>query len=334
MHLSRAGRPQATLGIIGAGLSGLVLGRLMQDQGWAVQLIEKARGPGGRMATRRAGALQFDHGAQYFTARSGLFKQAVAGWQAAGWVQPWDGRVVTVQAGHVRPAAPHTRYVGVPRMSALTRALSEGLSIRYQTRITQVTQQADRWHLLAEADQTVGGFDAVVLTPPPAQAQPLLAGAPELQQRTAPARMQPCWAVMVAFDGPLDLDYDAAFVEASPLGWIARNNSKPDRPAQESWVLHASAVWSDAHLEQAPEAVAPRLLQAFFEATGHAPAPTAHVQAHRWRYALATQPLAGPPVWDPALRLGVCGDWCHTARVEGAYLSAHALAETIGPPSS
>ena len=42
-------------------------------QGWAVTVFDKGRGPGGRLATRRADDLRFDHGAQYFTARDPRF---------------------------------------------------------------------------------------------------------------------------------------------------------------------------------------------------------------------------------------------------------------------
>ncbi|MFM8940069.1 MAG: FAD-dependent oxidoreductase, partial [Phenylobacterium sp.] len=59
------------IAIIGAGLSGLACARSLHREGRKVQLFDKARGPGGRMSTRRVetplGTIGFDHGAQYFT---------------------------------------------------------------------------------------------------------------------------------------------------------------------------------------------------------------------------------------------------------------------------
>ena len=59
--------------IIGAGMAGLSCAAALGSVGHAVTLIDKARGPGGRMSTRRVdtplGQAAFDHGAQYFTAR-------------------------------------------------------------------------------------------------------------------------------------------------------------------------------------------------------------------------------------------------------------------------
>ena len=81
-----ASRPESPLqvAVIGAGLSGLACARLLSEAGTRVRVFDKARGPGGRMATRRQGDLRFDHGAQYFTVRDPSFRRALEQWQADG----------------------------------------------------------------------------------------------------------------------------------------------------------------------------------------------------------------------------------------------------------
>ncbi len=85
-----------------------------------------------------------------------------------------------------------------------------------------------------------------------------------------------CRAVGVAFDGAQEsLQIDGAFVndKASPLSWIARNSSKPDRVGhKECWVLHGSAEWSTQHLEDDPQSVARALVDGF-KRLGHFPSP-------------------------------------------------------------
>lgn len=67
--------------VVGAGLSGLMCARTLQDHGLDVTVFEKSRGLGGRMANRRAEPnLRFDHGAQYFTARDHNFALYVQAW--------------------------------------------------------------------------------------------------------------------------------------------------------------------------------------------------------------------------------------------------------------
>ena len=82
-------------------------------------------------------------------------------------------------------------------------------------------------------------------------------------------------------------------------------------------------------LERRPEEITPALLAAFAAFVPRALPPPTYQAAHRWRYALVERPLGEPCVWDPALRLGLCGDWCLGPRVEAAYLSGTALAAAL-----
>ena len=50
---------------------------------------------------------------------------------------------------------------------------------------------------------------------------------------------------------------------------------------------------------------------------------------HRWKFALAENPLEVDCLFDERLGLGVGGDWCVAARVEGAFLSGKALAQRV-----
>ena len=112
-----------------------------------------------------------------------------------------------------------------------------------------------------------------------------------------------------------------------PIGIAAaRDSSKPGRPSGETWLLHATAEWSEAHIEATPEAVADTLLRAFAELG--APPPEAWT-AHRWRYADTEPPLDACHVWDVDRRIGLCGDWLNGGKVEGAWLSGRSLAQDV-----
>ena len=60
------------IGVLGAGMAGLSAAHALREQGHDVVVIDKARGPGGRMRTRRNEDLRFDHGAQSFTVQSAV----------------------------------------------------------------------------------------------------------------------------------------------------------------------------------------------------------------------------------------------------------------------
>jgi renalase len=150
--------------------------------------------------------------------------------------------------------------------------------------------------------------------------------APELAALAGSAVMRGCWALLLRFAAPVDLPFDAAFVNHGPLRWIARNSSKPGRSGEETWLLHARAEWSEAHLEDDPESVAAALLYAFGQLGGPAPQEWT---AHRWRYADTEPALAEGCAWRPEIGLGLCGDWLNGGKVEGAWRSGRTLAEQV-----
>jgi predicted NAD/FAD-dependent oxidoreductase len=224
---------------------------------------------------------------------------------------------------------PLPRYVGVPGMSAMAAQMAKDLTLHREKRIVRLLQESTGWELQDESNRAYGPFEFVVVTLPPPQAAELLA--PHRFAVEAKAiTMTPCWAVLAAFDTTLTAPWDGAFVHDSPLSWVARNSSKPGRPTTlDCWVLHASPEWSAEHLEDSPDAVGPRLLDAFREVSGVALPSIAHLTAHRWRYSLGADPAGPRTLFDPSSGLVVCGDWLSGGRVEGAFLSGAAGANAI-----
>ena len=316
---------KAPIAIIGAGIAGLSCANTLCSAGFTVTLLDKSRGPSGRMSTRRGDGWQCDHGAQYFTARHTAFRAEVARWQAAGVAAAWQPRLSVIGglAEH-QPDAGLERFVGTPRMTAPARFLADGLDLRLEATVSGLTRDAQGWLLdTREAGRLPERYAAVLLAVPAPQAIPLLQPlAAELAGLAAGTRMRGSWALMLRYDSRPALPFDAAFVNQGPLRWLARDSSKPGRQGKETWLLHATAEWSEAHLEDSPEAVAEALLAAFAEIGG--PAPDAWC-AHRWRYADTAAAHDRECAWDAGLRLGLCGDWLNGGKVEGAWLSGRAL---------
>jgi hypothetical protein len=215
-------------------------------------------------------------------------------------------------------------------MNAIARHLAGGLAVTYRCRIGPVEHSAGAIRLCSDDGVDRGLFDTVVVSAPPAQAAELVAGvAPGLAARVRAVSMAPCWAVMMAVDVRLEVEFDGTFINTGPLSWAARNSSKRGRAElPETWVLHGSPEWSTENLERDPAWVAERLLTAFRELLP-APVVPRHVRAHRWRYALPIDSLAEDCLIGASQNVVVCGDWCGGPRLEGAYLSGRAAAGQI-----
>jgi renalase len=322
------------IAVIGSGVSGAVCARELRRAGRDVTVFDKGRGPGGRASTRRAPTgTGFDHGAQYFTARSEAFQEQTDDWLARGIAAPWRGRFVDIRDGVTTPKsdASALRYVGAPAMNAIVKDLADEGSFRYGVLVEAVTGKPGAWTLLDADGGELGVFEAVAISAPAPQAAILLQhAAPEIAARAAEIPMSGCWAVMAAFNEPLRVPFEAAYVSGSALAWAARDSSKPGRQASpETWTLHASPEWSESHLEAEAMTVIGDLLEAFAQAAGLSGLTPREAWAHRWRFALPPKPLEASFLFDPALGLGACGDWCGGPRVEGAWLSGRALAAAM-----
>ncbi|HJL45140.1 MAG TPA: FAD-dependent oxidoreductase, partial [Polyangiaceae bacterium LLY-WYZ-15_(1-7)] len=316
--------------VIGGGVAGLACARTLVDHGWPVVVFDKGRrAPGGRLSSRWGEGWAIDYGAGHLRAEGPRFARALRAWADASLVAPWEGRFVVREGGEDRPERSE-RWVALPHMSALPGHLAADLSVKQGVRVAPPLRRGEGWELMEADGRALGRFDAVVIATPAAQAAPLLEASPALAERARAVGVQATCAALVAFDAPLETGWDGARDPGGELAWIARESSKPGRPrALDAWVLHASPSLSGALLEEEKDTIAAALLERFAARLGRELPEPVVLQGHRWRYAQTTQPLGEPCLWDPALRLGACGDGCLGARVEHAWESGVAMAGRI-----
>ncbi|MGQ7262379.1 NAD(P)/FAD-dependent oxidoreductase [Vreelandella sp. V005] len=331
--------------IIGAGISGLACAKVLANSGASVTLFDKARGPGGRMSSKRRPGATLDLGAQAFTARDVDFQRAVDEWLAAGCITLWPKRTYQASSSGWQAHNDHQkRYTGAPRMSALTRYMADALTaqpgneLHADTRITALNLTAKGWQLIAADHTTYSPFEQVVISTPPPQAHALLAEwDTELGAACQAGEQRACWAGWAIFAEPLpalpgvDPDWQMARVAHPALHIVSRNQTKPGRREQmESLSLLAQLDWSEAHLEQPADQVAHQLLaalQSLYPTTSPLPTPI-EIGAHRWRYAQPASSYGLEYLYSES-GLALCGDSFRGGRVEDAWLSGHRLGEAL-----
>ena len=320
------------IAVIGAGLSGLVVARELQDD-HAVTVFEKSRGVGGRMATRYENGFDFDHGAQFFTARSPDFRQYLRPLIERGIVASWRARFAELERNEIVSRRdwdddyPH--YVGAPRMNTIGKTLAEGLDVRRNTTVSKLERAPGGWRLKDNDGKDLGCFEWVILTMPATQTAALAPDGSRLRTHCASARMRACFALMLGFEAPLSLPWQAALVRGADISWISVNSSKPGRPEPYTLVVHSTNAFADANIDCDVDELVARLLAETGEVLGENLDAAAFCHLQRWRYANVDSQDGADFFVEERDRLAACGDWFNHGRVEAAFTSGFGLAQKL-----
>jgi len=268
--------PDVDVLVIGAGMAGLLAARDLAAAGRSVRVVDKGRGVGGRLATRRVGAATFDHGAQFLSGRDPRFDALLAGWRDAGLLERW---------GTEPDPAGLVRWRVRPAMTAVAKRLAVELDVVTGARVTGLRVDGADWVVHGESGSAVC-CRAIVLTAPVPQALELLAASAielgNLQAELEQLTYDPCLVAMAVLDGPSRVPAPGYVApSAGPVAWVADNQQK-GVSVEPAVTIHATAEFSRAYWEAPRDESARRLVEAAGEWLG---APVREVQAHGWRYA-------------------------------------------------
>lgn len=305
--------------IIGAGISGLLLARELRSAGASVVVLEKSRGVGGRMATKRLGEAVFDQGAQYFTARDPAFAALVDGWRERGWVKNWE-------------SSGHRRLVGAPSMTAVPKALAEGLEILREHKVTTARHHAcGCWELDVEDGEIIRAERLLFTCPVPQALAVLKAGECTLPAETDAALQSltyhPCLALLAVLDGASTLPADGLVLTDGPVRWMADNVKKGlVQSVPGAVTIHAAPEFSAVNYGRPESEIAALLLPVVAPYLG---ARVVSTILHRWKFSEPKTTHAERCVWLPELGLGFAGDAFGGPKIEGAAMSGLALAERV-----
>ncbi len=306
--------------IVGAGMAGLTAAAMLRQNRRRVVLLDKGRGVGGRLATRRAGESRFDHGAQFFTVRDARFRAAVDQWRAAGWVTEWF-----TETGH-------TRYRGTGGMNGLAKELAKPFDVRTQTAVTRIEAADGGWLLVTGAGDEIHAGNLLMTAPVP-QSLALLAGclaalAPDVFEDLRGIDYDPCFALLATVEGP-GLVPAPGYVrpETGPIAFLADNTRKGVSTGPAALTIHASPGFTRDYFDAPHEEIARLLLEAAAPWLGGA---VTAWQVHRWKFSQPITPVSAAFLYSatPA-PIAFAGDAFGGPRVEGAFLSGLSAAEAF-----
>jgi renalase len=145
--------------IVGAGLSGLLLAEKLNPVR-DVAVFDKARGVGGRLATRRTDTSKFDHGAQFYRLK-GPIRELHERWFQQGLVHLWFE-----ENGE-------QHYCATSGMTALAKDLAQNTNVILSERIATIHREGEKWNIKFESGRSES-TDEIVFTCPVPQALEIL----------------------------------------------------------------------------------------------------------------------------------------------------------------
>ncbi|MFE4105141.1 NAD(P)/FAD-dependent oxidoreductase [Almyronema epifaneia] len=333
--------------VVGAGLAGLVCAQQLAQAGYRVSVLEKSRGLGGRLATRRLQNTCADQGTRSLQADSELLRSLIAHLVPIDILQPWSAQAYRWQAQQLVASQSSAHYSAPQGITAVAKFLAKGLTIQRQCRVIALSREADTWQLQIQTPDAVTALTAkvVVLAIPAPQALDLLKPLrAEVVSTDAIAALEqirywPCLSVIAGYPphcfgqfGALPLPgWWVEFTNDADLAWVGLESSKRPEADFPLIVLQSSTAFAQAYGETTDLlATGKQLLQSAAGRILPWLSQPDWLQGHRWRYGFVAQPQVEPLLTlaaDPWLL--ICGDGHGGAGVTAALQSGFATADSL-----
>ncbi|EDX86991.1 FAD dependent oxidoreductase, putative [Synechococcus sp. PCC 7335] len=329
--------------IIGAGLTGLTCARQLRAAGLTVCVLDKSRGLGGRMATRRVDAQDYgrahrpvrvDHGLRYWQPSATIqtltdeliAADVLRGWNVSAYELHKDDVLVPIESQPV--------YVVKAGMSAVAKYLANGLipdeTLLSNHRAIELTPEGSGWRITCEEERVVLAQRCAIAIPAAQAANLLEARSDDTKESTSlsdslnehvlealrAVEYDPCLTVIAGYGeqaemGKLDPNgWMVTDIAGSSTDWTALDSSKRDNPTETVIVIHSKPAFAERYIDTSDlQPAASVLLRANARKYCAWIAQPEWFQIHRWRYSQVRK--AYPETFvalSPSLVAG--GDWC------------------------
>lgn len=332
------------IAVTGAGVAGLVCAQQLTQAGYSVMVIDKSRGVGGRVATRRLFETKADHGACYLKPKGEISQRLVQLLLQKGDIEVWTNWLHSKDnfSSPVVSNPSSLPYIPAGGMNVIAKFLAQGLDIHHNQRVNSISLDSNQqWRLTSETSSQEFMASSLAIAIPAPQAVMLLESSADdlfkndLIQKLRRVDFYPAITVMAGYPDlsqPLPEWKAITFKNNEQLGWIGLDSSKRKNPAQPHFVIHSSADFAEKFFESEDlQLVGQQILANAASALDLQWLKNPQwMQVHRWRYAFPKTPLAQSSLpAETSLPLVFCGDWCGGNLIEGAMLSGISAAEYI-----
>ena len=313
--------------VVGAGISGSVCAWRLAKEGHEVTLVEKGRGVGGRMATRRMEGARIDHGAQFFTVRDPRMEELLSLWQDENAVVPWYDHIPG------RSDIPRgQRYRGTEGMTSPAKVLAKEFKVETSFFLQRIQRKDKTWTLdEKDASQRTLEADHLVITIPSVQLLELFQRSDyeldyDSMNRLRSIRHTRCLAVLGIMDRSSSLKYPGTLTHPVPeIDWISDNQVK-GISHEPSCTIHASDEYSQKFWDAPDSERVPLLLSVAQE---YLQVKITSWSSHRWGFAKPVVTFGSTHLHSQERGISLAGDGFGGERIEKAAMSGWDAADAI-----
>ncbi|MBC7428805.1 MAG: NAD(P)-binding protein [Bacteriovorax sp.] len=302
--------------VIGAGISGLNTARKIKDLNLgSVQVLEKSRGVGGRMATRRAHDTRFDHGAQFYRLKNDIV-DLHQDWKQLGICHQW---FISEKGDH---------WCSKSGMTAFAKAMTKDLDISLEKEIAAIHYENNLWKLISNKNEVWFCHNLIISSPTPQTVKLLTDAANEkrldMNVLSEIKKINYTKALiglvtleedlMIAANGYIEFQTGCFFSISDQ-----RKKGVSDIPAL---TITMSASFSELEFEQSDEFILEKILKLFV--TDYPQAKIKKAELKKWRYCKSESQFKNL-FSEIAPKLYLIGDAFGGSSLLGALRSSQAL---------
>ena len=316
--------------VIGSGISGATIANLLSKK-HSVDLFDKARGPGGRSSFKRLDKKKgFDHGTQYISPKTPMFKKFIKELIIKKVLKNWKGKHLFLH-GEKKEKKNHVKVIGSKGNNDISKYLLRNINCYFQNELKKIDYKKDKW-ILTFADGKKRIYEKIILTCPFPQLSKLAKKFIQSSFIKKKIKKDANITVMIIIKKTTK-DISSYFFNDKILGWAAKENSKNRfKSNQDLWTLQSTYDWANKRINKNRENIelnSKILIDQFFKLTGIKKTKILFSLNHGWKFSSNSKVLNIKSYWNSSLGLGVCADWFVGPRLESGWISANDLHKKI-----
>ena len=308
----------------------------MLSKKYSVEIFDKARGPGGRASNRRYKEnLSFDHGLQYISPKSSLFKKFIKQIEKQKIIKKWPGNHLDLTF-RIKKNLP--KYIGIKGNNDICKYLIKNIKSNFLSTVTSIKFNLNHWVITLNGREKVY-FKNLILTCPYPQLKKL--GVKYLNKTilNLNPQMAPNVTVIAAYKGSKQVPVSSIKFNNRIISWAAHENTKKRFKSKENlWTIQCTEVYSKKIInlfKNNKKKYQISILKEFEELTGYQTKNIVFQNIHGWKYAYNNSNKKITSAWLVKNQLGICADWLCGSKGEDSWLSSNSLYKDIkkNPPT-